>query len=211
MELFKRVLVLAPHTDDGEVGCGGSIAKMVQQGQEVYMAAFSVARTSVPRGFPPDALKGEICQAIKCLGVPDENLIIFDYDVRHFPAHRQEILEDMVKLKRDLAPDLVLLPASTDIHQDHQVISAEGLRAFKQATVLGYEEPWNNLDFNTSGFVKLNCEHIEAKIAALKCYHSQMHRNYLDEELVRSLARIRGSQFQVEWAEAFEVMRFVMR
>jgi LmbE family N-acetylglucosaminyl deacetylase len=90
-------------------------------------------------------LAEEVKRATELLGVSKENLILYDYDVRHFPAIRQTILEEMVALEKQIKPDLVLMPCSTDIHQDHQTIYAEGLRAFKRTTILGYELPWNNL------------------------------------------------------------------
>ena len=57
---FDRVLVLAPHTDDGELGCGGSIAKFLEQGKEVYYAAFSLCRRSLGEGLVPDTLEIEV-------------------------------------------------------------------------------------------------------------------------------------------------------
>ena len=51
MNNIKNVLILAPHTDDGELGCGGTIAKLIEEGSEVYYAAFSVCETSVPEGY----------------------------------------------------------------------------------------------------------------------------------------------------------------
>jgi LmbE family N-acetylglucosaminyl deacetylase len=208
--MFRRVLVLAPHTDDGEVGCGGSIAKFVEDDVDVYYIAFSTARKSLKSGLPPDTLKKEVKRAVKELGLKNENLRLFDYDVRTFPQYRQEILEDLIKLREELLPDLVFVPSLNDIHQDHQVVAREALRAFKKITVLGYEEPWNNIEFSTKNFIRLRKEHIEKKIEALKCYESQMHRSYLTEEFVWGLARVRGTQIENEYAEAFEVLRLII-
>lgn len=208
--MFERIVVLAPHTDDGEIGCGGSISKFIEEGKEVYYIAFSTARKSLRLGLPPDTLEREVKEATKVLGVDAAKLILFNYEVRTFPQHRQEILEDLVKLREKLNPDLVLVPSPTDIHQDHQVIANESLRAFKKITVLGYEQPWNNIDFTTRNFIRLEKGNLIKKIDALKCYKSQMHRTYLTEEFVWSLARIRGSQIENEYAEAFEVLRFII-
>ena len=94
-----------------------------------------------------------------------------------------------------------------DIHQDHTTVAQEGLRAFKNTTILGYELIWNNLTFNTQCFVKLQQSDIEAKITALKEYHSQGKRDYLSEDFIYSLAKARGVQAGCEYAEAFEVIR----
>ena len=207
---FKTVYVLAPHTDDGELGSGGIIAKLIENGAEVYYFAFSTAEQSVPDGMPKDILKTEVKNAIKKLGIKEENLIIFNYEVRKLNYARQEILEDLIQYRKKLKPDLVLMPSLNDIHQDHSTIANEGLRAFKNTTILGYELIWNNLTFNTTSFVKLDKKHIQAKCNALKEYKSQDGRDYMSEEFIFALARARGVQIGTVYAESFEVIRWVM-
>lgn len=204
---FKDILVLAPHTDDGELGLGGTISRFIAEGKKVTYVAFSTAEESVPEGFPRDILKTEVRNATAVLGVKPENLIIHSYQVRKLGYSRQEILEDLIKLKRANNFDLVFIPSLHDIHQDHSTIALEGLRAFKNTTILGYELIWNNLQFNTQCFVKLEKRFIDNKIKALKEYHSQGRRDYLSDDFVYSLARARGVQVGCEFAEAFEVVR----
>lgn len=206
----KRVLVLAPHTDDGEFGCGGTISKFLEEGIEVYYAAFSACHQSVLKEFPPDILITEIKQAMKILGIKKQNLILFDYDVRTFNFRRQEILDDMIKLRDEIKPDLIFMPSANDIHQDHQTIAIEGLRAFKFSSILCYEVPWNNFSFNTSSFIHLNENHIKLKVCALKEYKSQAHRTYANEEFIRALARTRGVQIGIQYAETFDVVRWII-
>lgn len=207
---MSTILVLAPHADDGELGCGGAIARFVEEGKDVYCVAFSMARTSVKPEFPDDVLDTELRAAIRELGVPEGNLITFDYPVRHLPEHRQDILQDLIDLREKINPEVIFVPALSDIHQDHQVVAHEGLRAFKRHTILAYEEPWNNIVFETRHFVPLARRHVEKKVAALQCYKSQQHRKYLDEEFIWSLAKVRGTQIEGGYAEAFEVIRWVM-
>lgn len=207
---FKNVIVLAPHTDDGELGCGGTIAKLVESGATVYYVAFSTAEQSVPKGFPSDALKTEVKHATSILGISADQLIIMNYEVRKLGYFRQEILEELISIRASIPIDLVLMPSLNDIHQDHQTIAQEGLRAFKSTTILGYELIWNNLSFNTTSFVKLDKRHIEKKCAALLEYRSQGVRDYMSEEFITSLARARGVQIGTEFAEAFEVIRWVI-
>ena len=207
---FKNILVLAPHTYDGELGLGGTISRFISEGKKVTYVAFSTAEESVPEGFPKDILKTEVRNATAALGVLPENLIIHSYQVRKLNYVRQEILEDLIKLKRANSFDLVFIPSLHDIHQDHSTIAQEGLRAYKNTTILGYELIWNNLQFNTQCFVKLEEKHIEAKISALKEYHSQGKRDYLSDDFIRSLARARGVQVGCEFAEAFEVVRLFL-
>lgn len=207
--MFSRILVLAPHTDDGELGCGGTIARFVEEKADVWYAAFSVVKVT-REGFPEDALKQELDKAMKVLGVPDEHVLTYGYEVRQFSYHRQEILDDLVKLRRDISPDVVLMPSLADLHQDHKTMAEEGRRAFKKDTILAYEEPWNNISFNTVCFVPLDEQHVQKKLEALACYGTQQYRTYLNPEFIRGLARTRGTQIEKDYAEAFEVVRWVM-
>jgi len=206
----KVVLVLAPHTDDGELGCGATVAKFCDEGYDVYYVAFSICSKSLPAGLHPQTLAVEVANATKVLGVKNENLILFDFDVRRFKEFRQDILEELIKIKTKLNPDIVFVPSPSDIHQDHQVISEEGLRAFKNCSILGYEMPWNNVSFNTRSFIKLDEKYVQKKIDSLLEYKSQGHRTYLNEDFIRSLATIRGVQIGCKYAEAFEVIRWII-
>lgn len=207
----KKILILAPHTDDGELGCGGTIAKLVEEKAQVYYAAFSVCEDSVPVGMPKNTLEVELKQATAILGIEPNNLIIQRYSVRHLPQNRQKVLQNLIDIRERINPDLVFLPSASDIHQDHHTIYQEGLRAFRYINMLGYELPWNNLSFNTISFVYLEERHIIKKIEALKKYLSQKDRAYMNEEFVRSLARARGVQIGVRYAEAFEVIRWIIK
>ncbi len=206
----KRILILAPHTDDGEIGCGGSIARFLEEGAEVFYTAFSSCKTSLPSGMDKDILKHELRAAMDVFGIPHDNIILHDYQVRQFPESRQEILQDIIDMKAELNPDLILMPCLEDIHQDHQVIAHEGLRAYKDRTILSYELPWNNVTLRTSTFVRLEERHIDKKIEALSCYKSQAGRSYTDPGYIRALAKTRGVQVQTDTAEVFELVRLVV-
>jgi len=206
---FDRVLILAPHTDDAELGCGATIARLTEAGAEVYIAAFSTAEASLPPGSEPNRLREEFILATSVLGILRDRTTVYNYPVRQLTYHRQEVLEELIKLRQDIRPEIVLLPASTDLHQDHQVLHLEGLRAFKDVSVWGYELPWNHVTFSANAFVRVELRHLEMKWQALKCYKSQIElgRSYFCWEFVAGLARVRGTQVREEYAEAFEVVR----
>jgi N-acetylglucosamine malate deacetylase 1 len=206
---WKRVLVLAPHTDDGEFGCGATLARLVDGGTDVRYVAFSIATRSLPEGFPPDTLAREVREATAELGISEERLDVHDFEVRTFPEHRQQILELLIGLWEEWKPDAVLQPSLRDIHQDHQVIAAEGLRAFKRTTILGYEIPWNNFNFDYQAYFALEKGHVERKVRALAKYESQQHRRYSDPEYIWNVARTHGINVNREYAEVFEVYRVV--
>jgi len=206
----KTILVLAPHTDDGELGCGGTIAKLTQEGNQVIYVAFSAAESSVLPAFPSDILRDEVKLATQVLGVKYDDCLVFNFEVRRFPDQRQEILDKLIYLGKKYSPDIVFLPSSNDTHQDHHVIAHEGFRAFKRTTMLGYELPWNNLDFRTSCFICLSESDVNSKTRALHCYNSQAHRDYFSESFIKSWLVTRGAQIGKQYAEAFEVIRWVI-
>jgi LmbE family N-acetylglucosaminyl deacetylase len=207
---FKNILVLAPHTDDGELGVGGSISRFIKNGAKVTYVAFSTAAESVPEGYPKDILKTEVIAATKKLGIASENLIIYDYPVRKLNYHRQQILEDLIQLRNSNNFDLLFIPCEQDIHQDHVTISKEAIRAFKNITILGYELIWNNLSFKTTCFIHLLEEEVQMKVDSLKCYVSQSHRDYMSKDFIFSLAKVRGVQVGKKYAEVFEVIRWML-
>jgi LmbE family N-acetylglucosaminyl deacetylase len=208
-----RILILSPHVDDGELGCGGTIAKLVEKGEEVHYLALSAAEASIPPGFPNNTLRRELRNAMKVLHIPQQNVQVLDFAVRQFPQHRQELLDTLIAVRQDISPDTVFTPSLKDLHQDHHVTTQEALRAFKKtaSTILGYEEPWNCVTFDTTLFVVLNKRHVNRKVAALQCYETQKTREYLNPQFIRSLARARGVPVGEDYAEAFEVMRWVHR
>lgn len=205
-----NILILAPHPDDGEFGCGASIKRWADEGATIHYLAFSPCYKSIPKDFDKDVLFTELKNACIHLGVQSENIHTFDYPVREFPKYRQEILEDLIAFRKKFEKvDLVVLPNSTDVHQDHQVIHQEGIRAFKNSSILGYELVWNNLSFTSNYHTKLNSEQLDAKWSAISEYKSQGFRNYKSKSFIEGLARVRGTQIGSEFAEAFELIRWV--
>ena len=195
------VLVLSPHTDDAELGCGGTIARLVAEGRQVNVLAFSAAHD-------PKQLAEEFSAAMMVLGVADFCLDVFP--VREFGEHRQRILDNLISLRDRLQPQLVLMPSHRDVHQDHQVVHVEATRAFKDVTCWGYELPWNHRTFTTEVFVGLEQQHVDRKWEALAQYESQTGRSYFSPLFIESLARVRGVQVGREFAEAFDMIRMVI-
>lgn len=205
----EKILVLAPHTDDGELGCGATIATLCAEGKEVHYAAFSLCKKSLPEGLEENTLEKECRTATRELGIAPARLTFFDFDVREFDVNRQPILEKLVKLNKTIQPDLVFIPSSSDNHQDHEVIHTEALRAFKHCSVLGYELPWNHSSFRSTFFIPVSVSALDKKVKAIKAYQSQSHRNYMQEDFIRSLAKVRAVQCNSEYAEAFEVYKMI--
>lgn len=206
----KTILVLAPHTDDGELGCGATIHRAIREGAHVKYVAFSTAEESVPEGFEKNQLEKELKRATSVLGIPQKDLIVFRYAVRKLNYVRQEILEELIRLREEILPDMVFMPVLHDIHQDHSTVAAEGLRAFKHVTILGYELIWNNLQFSTDCFVSVEQVDLDKKCEALACYETQKGRPYMEPSFISSLAKVRGVQAGIDLAETFEVIRWMI-
>ncbi len=205
----KKILILAPHTDDGELGSGGLIAKAVRSGSTVFYAAFSTADESVPTTFPSNQLEIEVKAATQIIGIDPANLFIYKHTVRKLNYVRQEILEEMIRLRDKINPDIVILPSRNDIHQDHSTVTSEGIRAFKNCSILGYELIWNNLSFATDYFCIVREDDIQKKIDALAAYKTQENKSYMQPTFIRSMAIVRGTQINAAYAEAFEVIRWI--
>ena len=202
--------MVAPHTDDGELGCGATIAKALDAGAEVRYVAFSTAKESVPPGMPENILEIEVRDATRRLGIDPKNLYVFGYTVRKLNYKRQEILEDLIRIRSEADPTLVFIPSLRDVHQDHSTVAMEAVRAFKNLSVLCYELPWNNIDFSNQCFSVVSEANLERKVEALGAYNSQKMRKYMARDFVFGLARTRGVQTGVDYAEVFEVVRWIM-
>lgn len=210
MEFTKgRILVLAPHTDDGELGAGASMSRWIREGNEVHYVAFSACETTQSLE-PRDLLRYECLNATKRLGLESSQVRVLDFEVREFARERQRVLDVMVELSQELEPDLVLVPSLHDTHQDHFVVADESRRAFKRTRMLGYEAPWNNFQFDTTAFASFEEVDLAAKTAALAEFESQAHRPYMNPQYIESASRFRGVQAGVEFAEAFQVLRWYL-
>jgi LmbE family N-acetylglucosaminyl deacetylase len=205
---INKILFLGPHPDDAEFSSGGTIAKLVENNIEIHYAVFSMCEKSIPVGFPPGTLKNELLAATEYIGIKKDYLHLYDFEVRDFPEHRQEILEELVLLNKLIKPDLVFLPSQSDVHQDHKTIYEEGIRAFKHSALLSYEMPWNNFSFLSNLYVILEERHLKMKFDTLKNYKSQSFRPYSNEDYLRSLMKIKGLQINEQLAETFQILRW---
>jgi LmbE family N-acetylglucosaminyl deacetylase len=210
MNLYRKVLYISAHCDDIEFSCGGTLSKMVDSGIDVSVLNFSFCANSLPPGVKASDIKSEFFQSMNNFGINKKDIFTYDYPVRELPNNRQDILEIMVKYKNKMNPSLVFVPNSNDVHQDHNVVFNEAVRAFRGSSIFGYELPWNCLSFNSNCHIKLSKKNVEKKYSSIDIYKSQKFRGKSDRELVFSQARVRGCQIDTEYAEAFEVIRLAL-
>ncbi len=205
------VLALAPHPDDIELGMGGTVKKLTENGTQVITLIFSLAEASLPSGFSKEDIKNECSAALQHLGVQDRDIHFLDFPVRRFSSFRQEVLEELIRFSRNINLDVVFCPSIHDTHQDHNVVASEAVRAFRKTTVLGYELPWNTKQFDSSLNISLESHHLMAKEESLRFYKSQANRPYFEPGLLRNHARMRATVAGVEYVEAFELIRMLLR
>lgn len=188
-----KALILSPHADDGELGCGGTMQKF----DEVIHVAFSDCEN-------PE-LRNEFRRSNELLKNGKFDILYFP--VRNFDKHRQAILE-AIRTYRTEFPDVVFIPPY-DTHQDHEVIHKEAIRAFKGMTpeIYCYELPWNAQKQIYGTFSGISEDMLKRKIGALTRYKTQEMRPYMKPDFIRSLATVRGTQAGLTYAESFEVVR----
>lgn len=205
----KNVLVIAPHTDDGELGAGGAMQVLIEKGYTIYHVPLAA-----PHGI--DRLKAfHQCEAASLELSPKIKVWNYlQFETRNFAEQRQEILQTLCDLKKEIAPVIVFTTSSNDFHQDHEVVYKETIRAFKKdTTILGYDFPWNQLESKVNYFIPLNMSHMQNKIEALQCYSQEYNRcEQLHMTAVGMLAKTRGLQFSngnkdYIYAEAFEFIK----
>jgi len=197
---MKRMLAIAPHTDDIELGCGATLHKY----RDTYQID-ALALTSAQPLSTGDPVQ-EFFNAMKVIGA---NATFANFEPRVLNESRQKLLDYFWNLQQKEKYDIIFCPSSYDHHQDHQIVYQETFRAFKHSTILGYELPWNNRTFSTDVFISLAKEDIDAKIKMLDCYETQLERAFMCKEYVTDIARTRGLQIGRKYVEAFESIRIV--
>jgi LmbE family N-acetylglucosaminyl deacetylase len=213
VNLPERILFVGAHCDDIELFAGGLLARACFGGRQVGVLVFSDHR-----GVLDDAAaalaREELRQNLAWLGAASATTVR-DHCAAMLPAcrgafqsERGTLYAAMEALRDDY--DLVVTHVPTDTNQDHRQVAEEAARVFKaHATLLGGEFPNNDLGgFAPQVYVALSAREVDAKARMVENYRSQNFggRPYIDGEVVRALARLRGSQIREAAAEAFAVV-----
>ncbi len=202
----KRVLFLGAHPDDIELGAGALIHNIGGQ-SEILCATLS---DNQKNPLLKDVVK-EHRASMAVLGVPESNDLIESFETRKFPDKRQEVLEYLLKLRREFQPEVVFCHSLNDIHQDHNVITQEALRAYRGLTVLGFDVVRSSYNFFPHFLVEVTVEDVEAKIRALAQYKTYQDRYYFESTLLRATMIRHGTLAERDYAEGFDILRIVGR
>ena len=200
----KRVLFLGAHPDDIELGCGALLHHIVGQ-TDVLCVTLSDNQSN------PDLknVQDEHYKSMEVLGVSKEKIVLGPFTTRIFPTARQEILEYFLHLRRDFRPDLIFTHSRQDVHQDHNTMTDEALRAFRGITVLGFDVVRSSYGFFPHFLVEVTEEDVNKKIEALSCYETYRDRYYFNSELTRSIMVRHGALAERPFAEGFDILRIV--
>lgn len=200
-----KILVLSPHADDGEIGCGGTIIKKLAAGHEVKWIVFSNYRVA-DKSY--DIVAKEFKASMKTLGVEDCKLLnFFDSQFESSMTRVRQIIYDAVHTYK---PDVVYAPIETSGHEDHRAVAIATKDVINRidAVVLGY--PVLGDIINPNEFEILTEEHVNQKLDAIMCYKSQVKtRPWFNRKNMLTTVTAWASRTSHAYVEAFELMKRV--
>jgi N-acetylglucosamine malate deacetylase 1 len=194
---MSKYLFIGAHVDDVELSCGGTISKLIEEGNDVTVVTLSYMYGDLD-------LLAEWNESMIDLNV--KNILYKDFRTRLFSEQRQDILDFLCTLK---GFDYVFTHSANEIHQDHKVVGEESLRAFKHTNLITYTGDWNQRTITKNYFVRLNADHVESKVLALVDYVSQRDRPYMKLDYIWANARNMGVMAGCEFAEGFEAFNII--
>ncbi|MFH1445483.1 MAG: PIG-L deacetylase family protein [Nanoarchaeota archaeon] len=201
---MKNILFVGAHVDDIEMGASGLIMKMLKR-DNCRVLVFSNCEEQEGN----DGVSKEFYDAMSALGIKDPKLL--DFPNTKLPEKASEIRRVLEEEKENFNPDIVVTHDINTLHQDHRIVSEECLRVFRNASVLMYEDIKSVEHFTPNLIVALTPEEFDKKLEVLKHYKTQYRRYYYDPEAIKSLAKVRGKQMNVEFGEAYKIHRFIFK
>jgi LmbE family N-acetylglucosaminyl deacetylase len=196
-----RVLCLGAHSDDIEIGCGGTILKFIEQYPNIsfYWVVFGSKGTRTEEAHRSANLL--------LINVEDKKIFVKGFRDSFFPYIGGDIKEYFEQIKREVEPDIIFTHYRQDLHQDHRLISDLTWNTFRNHLILEYEVPKYDGDLGSPNlFVNLDEPICHKKIQHLLAhFKTQMDRQWFSEETFLGLLRLRGieSNSPGKYAEAF--------
>jgi N-acetylglucosamine malate deacetylase 1 len=200
----KRVLFIGAHPDDIELGAGALIHHISSCSDVLCVTLSDNQKNPLLK-----SVVEEHYASMNVLGIPKEKVIVGKFTTRNFPDARQDILEYMLNLRRDYQPEIIFVHSKQDVHQDHNVITDEALRAYRGITVLGYDVIRSSYGFFPHFLAEVNEEDVNKKIEALSQYKTYVDKYYFSPELLRAIVVRHGSFAEIPFAEGFDILRIV--
>ena len=208
----ERVLVLSPHADDAEFGCGGTVAQHVLNDDAILWITFVTRGYKVPDGWDDYTLYQEFLEAIKQLQVTDHGA--WDFKLECLEQEQKKITKVIYNTIRDFNPSIIYTPFSNCRHQDHAAIHIATVRAAwaTEATILGYRIPNDLAGFSPNVFIPLCPLSIERKRRAIMAYKSQFKlRKWITIQLIEAQHTDYSAFIEGDYVEPFELIKMVIR
>lgn len=196
------IIAVGAHPDDIELGCGGTVSAACKAGKKVI----AIIMTKGEQSADPEIRCAETRKALAMLGVSEVHF--GDFPDTELPSSRKAVsfLEALYDKQK---PETILTHSINSMHQDHRQTGWLSMAAFRfSPRILAYETPRVTSSFTPAYYIDIS-ENIKEKCAALKCHCSQKTKTYIHYDSIISMAVFRGHQVNVDYAEAFEVVRFV--
>ena len=204
----KRLLAIGAHPDDIEIGCGGTIMKLIEQG------SLSAVCWVVLSGEGERAAEAEASAAAMLDGALETRIITRDFADGFFPYDGGEIKGFFEALKREFSPDIVFTHQRKDLHQDHRVCCELTWNTFRNHLIFESEVPKDDGDMGSPNmFVPLPQDVCRQKVDhLLGHFASQRAKPWFKEDLFSGLLRLRGMECQspTSYAEAFYCRKVVV-
>ncbi len=200
----KRILFIGAHPDDIELGCGALLHHIVPFSDVVCLTLSDNQKNPALKN-----IVGELYDSMAVLGVPKEKVIVKKFITHNFPDARQEILEYLLELGKEFKPEVVFVHSKADLHQDHNVVTEEVLRAYRGTTVLGFDGIRSSYGFFPHFLIEVNEADVNHKIEALSKYQTYTDKYYFDPGLQRAIMIRHGALAERPYAEGFDILRIV--
>lgn len=205
---IQSVLCLGAHCDDIEIGCGGTILRIVAENPAVHV--HWVVMSSDERR----AAEARVGAALFLADAASSNVSVEQFRGRYFPYVAAEIKEYFDELSGAVDPDIVFTHSRDDLHQDHRILAELTYNTFRNHLVLEYEIPKYDGDIGRPNvYVPLDVEECAKKIeVTVASFPSQHEKHWFSDETFRSLLRLRGIESKAAsgYAEAFYCRKLVL-
>lgn len=205
---FKTLLCLGAHCDDIEIGCGGTILRLVQENPQLHIH-WVVFSSDPKRGAEARTSASAFLQH-----AGGQDVLIKDFRDSYFPAIASEIKGCFEEIKTEIKPDVILTHYRNDLHQDHRMVSEMTWNTFRNHLILEYEIPKYDGDLGAPNmFMPLSEDHWRRKISTLmECFPSQKDKHWFEPQTFAALMRLRGIESNSDsgYAEAFYCRKAVL-
>ncbi len=205
---LRQVLCLGAHSDDIEIGCGGTILKLIEAfpDLEFYWVVF---------GATGERRAEALASANTFLkGAKQKTIEVKEFRDGFFPYMGMELKESFEQLKKEVSPDLILTHYRHDLHQDHQLIAHLTWNTFRNHLILEYEIPKYDGDLGSPNiFIHLSESNRQRKITYLmEHFATQSNKHWFTEETFSSILRLRGIESNApdKYAEAFYCRKAIL-